>query len=169
VSAHRSAITRYLPSSFYTTATTCSYLSTTCWKVRSWRLRTISLSLYTYSSLSTVLSEVIDANTDLYRAPYPYSLRTSNPLLTISSLDLLEPLAKPSHPSYIPHELLRTCYSPLRTVTHTPSYLLQNLSHLLQTTLTRYELSSILYTTYRRPTLYNMADINKQIDEGQNK
>ena len=42
------------PPERYTTATTRSYPSTTCWKVGSWGLRTISPILYTYSSLSTV-------------------------------------------------------------------------------------------------------------------
>jgi hypothetical protein len=35
--------------------------------------------------------------------------------------------------------------------------------------LTHYKLPSILYTTDRRPTLSNMADISEQIDQGQEK
>jgi hypothetical protein len=162
----------------------------------------LSPTLYTYSSLSTVYRKFIDANTDLYRTPYPPS--NLEPLLLLHPLSIPPTSFRTPYGDPLPYyELLRTCQDPLRRpptflrtttdlsrpLTETPcppanhygpvnrrygpsqdlsNYYgpvnrfygpLQDLPHPLQATTTRY----VLHYTH------SMADLSKQVDEGQKK
>ena len=105
-------------------------------------------TLYTYLSLSTVYRKFIDANTDLYKTPYPPS--NLKPLL------LLHPPLTPPTSFQTPYEdplrrpptLLRTTTDPLTAFTD-PTRPLPPATH--------------------HTTLHSMADISKQVSEGQKK
>jgi hypothetical protein len=74
-------------------------------EVRDYRL---SLSLQTYLSLNTVLLEVINANMDRYKTPYPYH----------SPFNLYKPSINPTTPSipFITHcKPITRLYKPLHT------------------------------------------------------
>src|SRR6266576_5670706 len=75
------------PPERYSTATTRSYPSTTCWKVGSWGLRTYHQLRILIQVLVRFTGSIIDANTDLYGTPYPHLLRTSNPYSYYPSLN----------------------------------------------------------------------------------
>jgi SNF2 family DNA or RNA helicase len=77
----------------------------------------------------------------------------------------LLPATKLSHP-------LQASFDPLHPLADrykTPLTRYEHLVHLSQATLTCYGPLSILYNLCRRPALHNMADIRRQIDDGQKK
>ena len=122
MSAHRLAITRYLPRAIHDSDYPFNP-STTCRKVGRWRITDLSLTLYTCLSLSTVYRKFIDANTDLYRTPYPpisrygpvnrfYGPLRRPPTPPRTTTDLLRPLTDTL-------TLLRTTTDLLRPLTET--------------------------------------------------
>jgi hypothetical protein len=116
-------------------------------------------SLYTYSSLSTVYQK---CNRREYRPlQNPLILNT----LFYNIPNLLEPLAELPYPSTNPYGSI-TLFTDRYILP--PTYY-KTFPTCYEPPLTRYKLPSILYTTYRRPTLSNMADISEQIDQGQEK
>ena len=128
------------PSEFNTKATARSYLSTTCRKVGSWRLRTIHHLCILTQVLVRFTGSVIDASTDFYRTP----------LSSIHSFTTFPTSSNPSQNSLTP---LRTLTDPLLSFTDRyilpPTYYETFLTR-YEPPLTRYELPSILYTTYGR-------------------
>ena len=111
VSAHRSAITQHLPQAIHDSDHPFNP-STTCWKVRRWRITDLSLTLYTYSSFNTVYQKFIDTNTDLYRTPYP------QPPLNLEPLFLLHPLLIPPTPFQTPFQTPHPSANHYRPVNH---------------------------------------------------
>ena len=153
-------------------------------------MRTISPSLYTYSSLSTVSTGSYRREYRPLQNPLP-SRRTSHLLGIRTPFDPSNPLQTSPPPTdcYGPAILLcgplrtrstRCEPSPTRYKTpppaisflrpfYTPCGSLQDPFHPLRVFPTCYKLLSALYNLCRRPALHNMADIRRQIDNGQKK
>jgi hypothetical protein len=89
VSAHRLAIYSITPPEFNIRQRLPVYILVQPIKRLEVRDYKLSSSLQTYLSLNIVLLEVIDANTDYYRTPYPYH----------SPFNLYKPSTNPTTPS----------------------------------------------------------------------
>ena len=111
----------------------------------------LSPTLYTYSSLSTVYRKFIDANTDLYRNPYPI-LKPQTPIPTTPSSNTYNLLSDPLRRPPTLCELLRTYQDPLRkppTLLRTTTDLLKPLTETPYPPTNRYGPTNRFYGPYK--------------------